>query len=456
MEEVDNKFFCVRRLSILGLSTAFVLLSIVWVLPHTAAIRNILLGIGLIFSLIYIFTFGVKILINRKCLPLILIYTLFIWVGIHWLFFSLDIQIESKEIKGIWVRSAIGILLAIILAIEIKETLYLKILFAISLCATPFINLGFYIFHSFQNKRILLPNEFVSRFLFNKIEVAFFGVIAISFFLAWSVIYLSEKYPHKRIFINFILIPIISILLLSLLISASKNGVLISLLLLGIFFTHTFCQIIFKNVRLKSYLLIFFIFIILFVKIHHDSAAPGWTSLLKDIETSLQVEKHQHWKKFTKDIYPFNDLGQPVAGNTYERVAWATVGWSLIKQEPFGYGSINHSFKGMLDYQKIAHNVPGQTHSGWTDFALAFGIPGLSIIIFSQLAIIYLGLKRRKNWDLVAVWICLALLPLGVIAEICYKQYFEATLFFIAFAATLVCDTKAKESANNSESYHAK
>jgi hypothetical protein len=36
------------------------------------------------------------------------------------------------------------------------------------------------------------------------------------------------------------------------------------------------------------------------------------------------------------------------------------------------------------------------------------------------------------------VWICIALLPLGVIAEISYKQYFEATLFFITFAAVMV------------------
>jgi len=30
------------------------------------------------------------------------------------------------------------------------------------------------------------------------------------------------------------------------------------------------------------------------------------------------------------------------------------------------------------------------------------------------------------------------LIPLGLIAEICYKQYFEATIFFIAFAATAI------------------
>jgi hypothetical protein len=34
--------------------------------------------------------------------------------------------------------------------------------------------------------------------------------------------------------------------------------------------------------------------------------------------------------------------------------------------------------------------------------------------------------------------ICVALIPMGIIAEITYKQYFEATIFFLAFAATSI------------------
>jgi len=40
--------------------------------------------------------------------------------------------------------------------------------------------------------------------------------------------------------------------------------------------------------------------------------------------------------------------------------------------------------------------------------------------------------------NLCAVMIVVALFPMGVIAEITYKQYFEATIFFITLAASLI------------------
>ena len=172
-------------------------------------------------------------------------------------------------------------------------------------------------------------------------------------------------------------------------------------------------------------------------KLHLSSAASGWNNLYADIKVAVQVDKFQNWT--SRELgYPLNEYGEGVAGNTYERMAWATIGWRLISKEPFGYGSINDSFRGMLNLHKISNNVIGQTHSGWTDFGLAFGLPGLGIIILTQLMIIYIGLKNKDPYSLIGVWICIALLPLGLIAEICYKQYFEATLFFIAFAATMV------------------
>lgn len=451
-------FYNLNRISVIALSIIFLVLSFVWVLPQTIALRNILLVLGFIFSLCYLTCMKYKPQFNKSTIPLLIILSLFIWVVLHFSFFSINPDLELKEIKSLWLRAGVGVVLAIALALIIKDSRWAKISFFIALSFTPLINLTVYGYQSFVNGAILLPNEFVTRFLFNKIEAAFFGAVAISVFLGSTFNYLKEKQTLKTMTAEITLFFACCLFVISSVVSASKNGVAISLSLFTLFILCLLYQGLFKSAsRLKflSFAIIFIGVLIAFAKLHQSSASSGWKSIFADAEVALEIEKNQSWRGLGAQI-PSNKYGEEIAVNTYERVAWATVGWSLIKQEPFGYGSINHSFKGMLDYQKIAHNVPGQTHSGWTDFALAFGIPGLSIIIFSQLAIIYLGLKRRKNWDLVAVWICLALLPLGVIAEICYKQYFEATLFFIAFAATLVCDTKAKESPNNSESYHAK
>ena len=84
-------------------------------------------------------------------------------------------------------------------------------------------------------------------------------------------------------------------------------------------------------------------------------------------------------------------------------------------------------------------------HSGWIDFGLAYGIPGLLIIFSTMFFIIFMGIRQPDLQNIYAVMICVALIPMGIIAEITYKQYFEATIFFLAFAATSIAvSSKAK------------
>ena len=128
----------------------------------------------------------------------------------------------------------------------------------------------------------------------------------------------------------------------------------------------------------------------------------------------------------------------PAALNTYSRVAYAVVGIRLIGQYPLGYGSINKSFNGLQDESQIYHEHTGQVHSGWIDFGLGFGLPGLGLLFSALMFIIYFGIKRGGEINLVVATYCLTLIPFGLIAEICYKQYFEATIFFIVFAATAI------------------
>jgi hypothetical protein len=424
---------------------AFFMLEVVWVLPHTIAARNIILAIGLISSVIYLWSDRKNIFINSTIFPLAFLFSLFIWVVVHCLFFSLDFVGELKEIKSLWVRSFAGIIFAIALGVIVKKSFPSWIIFLFALTIVPVINISTYLYHSFLNGSLLLPAEFVRNFLFVKIEAAFFGAIATSVFLSMSLKYLSKKQSVKLVLVEVIFFSGLILFALSSLISSSKNGVAISLGLIFIYiFNLTYLGATSKFSKKKYFIraaaLVVFAFAIL--NIHKSSSSPGWSSLLSDIKISAQINQFEHWKNPGKFGYPINENGQTVVSNTYERMAWAVAGWQLIKEEPLGYGSINNSFKGMLNYQKIEHNVPGQTHSGWTDFALAFGIPGLLIIVFTQLVIIFMGLKSKNEWGMVGAWICMALLPLGVIAEISYKQYFEATLFFIAFAAVMVIEKK--------------
>jgi O-antigen ligase len=98
----------------------------------------------------------------------------------------------------------------------------------------------------------------------------------------------------------------------------------------------------------------------------------------------------------------------------------------------------------MQDHAKIYHEHTGQVHSGWVDFGLAFGLPGLCLIFFALIFILYFGATDKSELSLNALMICLMIIPFGFIAEISYKQYFEATIFFIALASTLVAFSAAE------------
>jgi O-Antigen ligase len=424
----------------------YFLLTAIWVLPGTIGIRHWLLGIGFLSAIFYIWSNRSFLIINQTCMPLMFIGTLFLWVGVHYLFFSLNSVLELREIKGIWLRSLGGIVIAIMVGIAFHKFKNVRAIFLLSLVLVPLINLAIYAYQSKLKEKILHPNEFVTQYLFNKIETVFFGTVAVSVLLAYAFVTLSKKQnliTATKLFAIYVSCMLIA---LSSVISSSKNGVAMSL---GLFFLYfmsmTYLSIFRSGQRIKYFIsALIFALVFLFIKnFHQENSYPGWKTFGADIKVAVQIEKYQHWRNPNRFGYPLNEYAQEVAFNTYERAAWAVAGVHLLSNNPLGYGSVNNSFKGMLNHQGIEHNVPGQTHSGWIDFALGFGIPGILIIILAQLSIIYLGLKSKTRFGLIGVWICIALLPLGVIAEISYKQYFEATLFFITFAATMVWNTQS-------------
>ena len=85
----------------------------------------------------------------------------------------------------------------------------------------------------------------------------------------------------------------------------------------------------------------------------------------------------------------------------------------------------------------MENRLTSQTHSGWIDFGLAFGIPGLALIFLTLIMIASQGLISKTLWGLVAAWISLGLIPFGLVAEITYKHNFEILIFFISLSAAL-------------------
>jgi hypothetical protein len=438
-----------------------VVLLIIWVLPNTISSRNTLLITGGVSGLVVIIKS--HFFMSRtwqEVTPLYLFALLFLWALVHFFFFSLNPELSLKELKGVWFRSVLGAITAIGLSIVLRNNESLHPYFFISLFAITFINLGVYAWLSFDAGHLLLPAEFINKFVFKKIEAAVFSVIAISIACANIVYLMSKKMDLKNTrHLIYWFLGIVSAILSSV-VANTKNGVAVALGLCVLLAITLVFKASFGRGASKLKLLLPAIFIIMVIvggwKVHNQFASQGWNTLFEDVQISSQIDKHnfwrfnsQHWKKVEGEDFPRNSKGLLVAGNTYERISWATQGIILISQYPMGYGSINQSFVGMLNHAKIKQQLESQTHSGWIDFGLAFGIPGLLILLLTFTSIIYRGHVLGNQFGLIGVWLILGFMPLGVIAEINYKHNFEILLFFIAFAAASTIGIRNKKSKDD-------
>ena len=421
----------------------------IWVLPHTIALRHILLMIGCLSGICLIKkNWALLSQFAPRKIPLILVVSLFLWVGIHYFFFSLNPELELSEIKGLWLRAFAGFIMAIGFSISLCRYENLRKYFYFSIFAVPIINVVAYFYASYIHGSLLRPDGFIF-FLYTKIETAYFGGIAIAVAVANLINLLSSKSKSPSYFLIGFYLFGIALALLSAILSNTKNGIAIGLGLCLFLCGTILIMVILNFKRLKkSAILVGMLIIILgFLAWHgHKSlASKGWDTIFEDIKVSIDIDKNAQWQKLEGTVEPpLNSLGVPAALNTYERFAYIVVGLRLIKNYPLGYGSVNSSFNGMQDYAKIYHEHTGQVHSGWIDFGLGFGLPGLGLILLTLVAVLYFAIRQNGELPLISAMICLMLIPFGFIAEISYKQYFEATLFFITLASVLVAYSPLK------------
>ena len=436
MKITENQFAITSVASIVGLL-------LIWVIPNTIALRHLLLVTACISAIGLIRYHWAKLrLVNSSFLPLFCILGLIVWVLIHYTFFSLNPELELSEIKGLWIRALLGAVAAVGLGIAIVRHARLRLYFYVALFLTPAINVLAYCWASYLNHGLVKPNEFVF-FLFAKIETAYFGAIAAAIATGNLIHLMAGKIDKSKTLQIFWWVLGLALVLVSALVSSTKNGIAISLgLCVFLAVVVVINSILHQGGSRTLSAIILAVILLLSVGVwegHKSSAYRGWDTVFQDAALGLDVDGNKQWQKGEGTVpMPLNSLGKPAAINTYTRFAYAAVGIRLIAKYPMGYGSINHSFWGLQNIDQIPHEGDRQVHSGWIDFGLAFGIPGLLLVFSSMFSIIYFGLKSKSSIAFPWVMVCVALIPFGVIAEITYKQYFEAIIFFLSLASIIV------------------
>lgn len=117
---------------------------------------------------------------------------------------------------------------------------------------------------------------------------------------------------------------------------------------------------------------------------------PRWGGLKESLVIGWQSPS-PYWMNADPALRPVTTSGAPLEESAYARAAWARQALRGIGGHPLGLGfgrdgfgrfvASEYGFKGMVS-----------SHSGWLDFALGAGLPGLALLLLSA------GLAIRGGW----------------------------------------------------------
>jgi len=111
-----------------------------------------------------------------------------------------------------------------------------------------------------------------------------------------------------------------------------------------------------------------------------ESAATGWSS------------DSTYWMTAYDATRPRTVSGTVLEESAYARAAWARQAINFIAEHPIGIG-FGHDAFGRAVAMKYRHPGLGSSHSGWLDFALGTGLIGLGLLLAAGVVAI------RSGWQ---------------------------------------------------------
>lgn len=430
--------------------TAAVLLAI-WPLPNTMALRHLMLLCGSIASCFIIFR-NIPRLMRLDAWPVFVLFGFFLWLVFHLLVLAGNFEEQWREFTGDWLRNFLATCMGLALGLLLSDATHQlsprlrrvqEPLLIWGLAGTVAIFCVRYTYEVILTGQWIHLDFYMTPYL-GKTPLVIFG----SLFLPAMFIKIlaARQKVAAPIWYIYGLIGLIATVL-TFYFANTKNGFAMFVLLSGYFML----QLLKPSAQVKSHRTGFYalllVCLLIFgyaVKKHLDSN-PAWSNLIADYRISEQIEKHSNWKDKVSPL-PFNEHGRPVDGSTYERVSWGHAGLELLKEHPLGYGQINHSFGALAiqkwsDFHKPDGSNRGATHSGWLDFALGLGLPGL-LLVWVPLLVSYARARKCSDfWSTYAVWTIPVIAISYLITEVCTGHFIELLFFMTALFSGLTLQT---------------
>lgn len=165
-------------------------------------------------------------------------------------------------------------------------------------------------------------------------------------------------------------------------------------------------------------------------------------NLMTDAQIGFQIDKYDDWRldpKLWRPKLPTDDSGREVNQSTYMRAAWFVKGLKILISHPEGAGFSHLAFRHFMR-QENPQVLITKTHSGWMDYALGTGVPGLfftwlSMYLVFTRAIKILGEDRgfqSLSITLPAIWLLLGVWLMWWVVEVSEREFIEQLFFMVA------------------------
>jgi hypothetical protein len=454
----ENAHTVNRRFHQLGLSLVLlssVLLGI-WAAKDTIALRNILLVLGTVLSLIYI-TLEFRLhhlasqLTVRNCVPLILIGLMFIWVVFHYLFLSRYPELQFDELKSTWLRSFLAVILGLGTGLAVRKTPKLIHLLWLGILASFLVLFYQYIPIALAKKSLFAVDWYGPSYIYlAKINGVLMGTILIAGLTGTLIDTVRGTNAKKNAIILTSIYWFFGVFLAIysyVYIFMARNGIGLAALLfiawlsigIAVFIRNKLKNQTVRIPKLFFLLALAAIFIFGWLGFQHIKSAPGWVSLIDDVYISVQIKKYPNWRDPGTLGYPKKSDGTSVASNTYERAAWAAAGTVLfLPENPLGLGILNRPYPRLL-HEKYGKDVGyiSSTHSAWVEFGLAFGYPGALLLLIALVILVVRSLRKQFILSATSLSISLSLLLMYTVGELSTAHAVELLFYWLALIFTI-------------------
>jgi hypothetical protein len=384
---------------------------------------------------------------NKQNWHVWIFFSFYVWLLFHFYVLATNTAEQLYDLKGDWARAFLASLTGIALGLLIEKSKtdrskrVLELLFIAGISGTIAIYVGRYMYEVGITGQLIHTDFYMVPYLGKTPLVVFGSVLLAGLFAKLS----TDLVPAEKT--KWYLVSIIAILCvcMSYYFSNTKNGFIVFILIVA---TYAFKRLKSrKGSRVLDKVAMALIFLALagFLKVHID-ANPSWLNFYADIKAGHDIEHNLNWQNSDKYPLPLNENGKMANGSTYERSAWATAGIVLVQEHPLGYGLINHSFGALAlerwpDFYKPVGKYRHASHSGWLDFTLGFGLPGLLLILLPMWVSFCRATNRTDFWLEFVHWSVPVVMVVYAITEVCTAHFIEFLFFYIA----LICGITAKK-----------